>query len=473
MAAYERLNEGDQSFLQWVVFDHSRLISTQLNFTQLWPHFVTPKYNFLTDEELKQLEELKTNQQKANKLLFLLRAKPICAFRKFVACLVKEDEHLGHEDLSRRLLRSALSLAPIEVKKIKQLVDKKHRFEWLITDSRKLSPIRATSTAVAVTYSVSGPELPMTLIDYRGCLSMSKYDKLDRRLWEYFSNGKYDDLGKLTQRLAMNDKAPIDLKIIGKWFEALILMHRDGLYEKCLENVLQPALEMCSQPEVQNQNILEGRIYQRMAQVCLVMGEKGKAGVYLEKAEGLLQFVGRGYDRANMFCRRAKILCATSGNREEIEQAFSEALDNVSEDDSFMLASKPSICLSKAAFHLKISFGSKPNTSDTQKLLCPKVAEEDIMKARATLQELPSHMILLHMRKCERKLLDGELMRLEGQTDLAIQKFNEVLEEGAKLNNIVAIAQHRLDVIQSETDIDCCIDEVLEGMPKVPKLASC
>ena len=477
MADYDRLNYVNrhwQSYrLRRAVFDHSRHISTQLNFTQLWPYLLTPKYNFLTDEELKQLDELSTDRQKANKLLLLLRAKPNRAIRKFIACIVEENEHLGHEDLSKRLLCAASSLAPTEIKEIKQLVKKKDRMENLIK-SRDFIPLMRRSISATVAEPVAcnkpGPEPPMSLIDYRGCLSRNKYDNLDRRLWDYFSTGRYDDLTELAQRLTANDKAPIDLKIIGKWFEALIVMHRDGSYETCLKSVLQPALEMCSHPEVQNQNILEGRIYQRMAQVCLMMGRKKQAELYLEKAEELLQCVGRGYDRANMFCRRAKILCATSENGEEIERAFNIALDNVTQDDSFALASYPSICLSKAAFHLKISFGSKPTTSNTQKLLCPEVTQDDIMKARKTLQDLPSHMILLHMRKCEHKLLDGELMRLDGKPDLAIQIFTEVVQESTKLGNITAIAQHRLDIIQSEKNVDSCIDEVLDGMPEVPRL---
>ena len=463
--------------LQRIVFDHSWYISTQLNYTQLLPYFLIPKYNFLSNEELQQLNELRTDQQKANKLLLLLRAKPISAFRKFVACLVEENEHLGHEDLSRRLLCATPPLALTVVKKIKQLVSKKDRMEWLMKNQDSPRPFiqaaGSTSSINAIaTCGKPGPEPPMSLIEYRGCLTRKKYDKLDRRLWDYFSNGWYDDLDKLTRQLADNHKAPIDLRIIGKWFEALIVMHRDGSYETCLKNVLQPALEMCSQPEVQNQNILEGRINQRMAQVCLMMGRKKEAEFYLEKAEGLLQHVARGYDRVNMFCRRAKILCATSDNREEIEEAFNKALDNVMQDDSFALASYPSICLSKAAFHLKISFGSKPTTSDTQKLLCPDVSQKDIIKARKTLQDLPSQMILLHMRKCERKLLDGELCRLDGKPDLAIQIFTDVIKEStAKLGNIAAIALHRLGIIQSEISTDSFIDEVLEGMPEVPKLS--
>jgi len=457
--------------LRKIVFDHSRHISTQLNYTQLWPYLLTPKYNFLNDKELQQLDELHTNQQKANKLLLFLRAKPISAFRKFIACVVEENEHLGHEDLSRRLLCTTPPLAPIVVKKIKQLVSKKDRMEWLMKlnedSSRPFMQARSTSTISITASCKPGPELPMRLIEYRGCLTRSKYDKLDRRLWDYFSNGWYDDLDKLMRRLTENRQAPIDLRVVGKWFEALIVMHRDGSYKACLE-ILQPILEMCSEPEVQNQNILEGRIYQRMAQICLTMGSKKEAELYFEKAEGLLQFVAHGYDRANMFCRRAKILCATSENREEIEGAFDKALDNVTQDDSFALASYPSICLSKAAFHLRISFGSKPTTSDTKKLLCPDVSQEDIMKARKTLQDLPSQMILLHMRKCERKLLEGELYRLDGKPDLAIQIFTEVVQESSKLGNITAIAQHRLDVIQSEINVD---NEVLEGMPEVPKLS--
>lgn len=444
------------------IFCYSRELSEQLNFTQLLPLFLTPKYKFLSCEELEQLDEQRTDQQKANKLLVILQTKPWRAIRRFLACVFDEDEHSGHEDLSR-LFQSVLP--PEEIKKVKRLIRK--------PTARTYHCVRYGERSISVS-SVSQrgvipdgprPELPMALIQYEGCLVRQSYIKLDQQLWDHFGNGRYDELETLTQRINASVKAPVDVKIIGRWFQALISMHRDGNYETCLNDILQPALDMCSEPSVQNRNILEGRICQRMAQASLVRGRKEEAMKYFDRAKELLQFVARGYEKVNMFCREAKIMCATTPERrKEIEEMFCKALENVSDDDSFALASTPSIILSKAAFHLRISFGSKPSTSDIEKSLLRQVSSEDIQKARDTLKSLPSSQVLLTMRKCELKLLDGELKRLEGEPDAAIQIFQEVIceSESAKLGNIVANAQHRLNVIEKEAEWDDSIEEILE-----------
>ena len=461
-------HHNNGALLKRTIFDHSKALSEQLNFTQLVPNFLTPKYNFLSKEELKQLNKLPTDKQKANELLVILKTtrRSSRQLRKFLACVFDEGEHAGHEDLSK-LFQSVLP--PEEVEKIRDLMRKPRgkpvRTQLSGEKSVHVMPKPQSSMTVA---DGSRPELPMTLIQYEGCLVMESYCKLDRKLWDNFSNGNYDDLETLTQRIDASAKAPIDIKIIGKWFQSLISMHRDGSYETCLNDLLQPALDMCSGPKVQNRNILEGRICQRMAQVFLVMGRKQEAMAYFDRANGLLQFVARGYDKVNMFCRQAKIMCATMPERrKEIEDMFCKTLENVKDDDSFALASKPSIILSMAAFHLRISFGSKPSEGDIEKSLLPKVCSEDVGKARGVLNRLPSEQVLLTMRKCEYKLLNGELLRLEGETHKAIETFEEVICESkaAKLDNIVANAQHRRDVIEKEEEWDQSIEEILEGCP--------
>lgn len=445
------------------IFHHSRALSEQLNFAQLLPYFLTPRYQFLNNEELNRLDKQPTDRQKANELLIILRSKPWYAIRRFLACVFDEDEHSGHEDLSK-LFRSVLP--PEEVKKIKKLMRKPARINCACICCNKSTLVTSHRSRAIMQHDGPRPALPMTLVQYEGCLVRKSYENLDRTLWDHFSNGRYDDLAKLTWRIDANTKAPIDIKIIGRWFESLILMHRDGNYKKCLHDILKPALGMCSESKVQNRNILEGRICQRMAQVYLVMGKKEKATKYFDRAKGLLQFVARGYEKVNMFCREAKIMCATMPEkRKEIEEMFSKALGNVSEDDSFALASVPSIILSMAAFHLRISFGSKPSTSDVEKVLLPKPSADDINKARNVLKRLPISNVLLTMRKCEYRLLNGELMRLDGKTVAAVQIFEEVIHESetAKLSNIVASAKHRLQVIKAEKEWDESMEEILEG----------
>ena len=96
-----------------------------------------------------------------------------------------------------------------------------------------------------------------------------------------------------------------------------------------------------------------------------------------------LQFVGRGYDKTNMFCREAKVLSATElHRRNEIEKVYELALSTLEKDDPYFLASFPSVTLSKAAFHLHVAFGSKQNEKVLNYLHV--VRSDDITKARET-----------------------------------------------------------------------------------------
>ena len=299
------------ALLKRTIFDHSVALSDQLNFTQQLPKFLTPKYKFLNDEEVKQLNELPTDQQKANELLVILKTTKRSSrkLRKFLACVFDENEHAGHVDLSK-LFQSVLP--PEEIEKIRKLMSQKPPIRKHRYGHRSVLVYKPQGSKTVA--DGPRPELPMTLIQYEGCLVKESYYKLDRELWDNFSTGRYNKLETLTQGIDASVKVPIDVKIIGKWFQALISMHHDGSYEICLNNLLQPALEMCSGPNVQNRNILEGRICQRMAQVYLVMGKKEDAITYFDRANELLQFVARGYDKVNMFCRQAKIMCATMHN---------------------------------------------------------------------------------------------------------------------------------------------------------------
>jgi tetratricopeptide (TPR) repeat protein len=223
---------------------------------------------------------------------------------------------------------------------------------------------------------------------------------------------------------------------------------------------------MCtSDDKVVNATILKGRILQRMAQIYLVSGNKKEAVSCFEHASECLQFVGRGYDRGNMLCRRAKILSATSPEkREEIEATYIEALQNVSDSDSFVLASKPSLILSKAAFHLHISFGVKINPDS---ILEPEIHTNDMEKAQIALSALSEDMILLDMRKCEHKLIQAELLRLSEKYSEAIDLFSAVIEDSSSKNliNLTSIATQRRSLSCIELDKIKLTDELLKDLP--------
>ena len=500
-------NSGkNEKILRKKVFSHSLLIYNLLNFKSLFPEILNPCLKFLSRSEIKQFEKIHGNYEKSRKMLYFLHDKGAKELRRFVASLLSEPEHLGHKELSEVILKDL----PSHERRLILRIVKKATADFNPTDDvvlnwsqccdnsspddNEFSSISSSSSGRStpetdcfhdyhstvketgfvnvstneqkcVKNKMAKPLKPPPLITLQGFLKGKSYDKIDRTLWTFFSNGQYDNLSILTTRLQQCHN--IDLQIVGKWFQSLIIMHLDGDYNRCLSEILSPALEVCrSNPTVSNPTILEGRILQRMAQVYLVLGQKELALTFFKRACDSLQFVSRGYDRVNMLCRRAKILSATSPEkRQEIEDIYNEALQNVSDTDSFALASKPSLILSKAAFHLHISFGLK---ADPLSNVEPEVDDCDIRKAKDTLFALPEEMVLLDMRKCERQLLLAELLRLSGDIHKAIASFKIVIKESEskKLHNLAAISKQRINLLQQELDKITLADELLKDLPE-------
>eukprot|EP00731_Ephydatia_muelleri_P034452 Em0060g10a len=219
-------------------------------------------------------------------------------------------------------------------------------------------------------------------------------------MWFRFNVGEYDKLSKLTAAIRRRPRYTNDHKVVAMWFDSLISMHRDGNHASSISNHLLPALELCCDSE--NRLILEGRIYQRMSQLYLVLGLKELADRSIAQAECCLHLVARGYEQVNMLCRRAKLLSATADadKRNVVEELYVRALAAINDDDPFIMASRPSIILSTAAFYLHMSFGAKPNPTDPP----PHIPEADIVKAKAVLTRLPHSEVVLEMRKCELKI---------------------------------------------------------------------
>lgn len=484
-------------------FCHSQLLNYLLNFEELIPVLLNTHLKVLSKSEMKEITKLSNKPEKTTRLLVALKTKEEDKIRKFIACLLAEPEHSGHRELvetimkdlpvqERRKINSLfkkatldfhsrndlfnVDLCELEVESYTSSSSSSEESDLEIDRScteAKPSPSEmiSSSTAVCSRFTsatlpcrVASPPLPPPLITLRGHLKGPSYDKIDRRLWEYFSTGQYDNLSALTSRMIKGTKV-LDFQIIGKWFQSLILMHRNREYSSCINECLRPALELCQDPSVENPDILQGRILQRMAQVHLVMNDKEEARSCFERAQESLQFVGRSYEKVNMLCRRAKILSATSPRkRKETEEAFVEALTNVRDDDSFALASKPSLILSKAAFHLHMSFGAKPDPSSIDE---PQASHEDIKKAEATLHGLPEGMLLLDMRKCEFQLLTAELERMSGEGARARESFWSLMQNESfrEFLNLIAIARQRVHLIDLEFENMFLADMLLEGLP--------
>lgn len=268
---------------------------------------------------------------------------------------------------------------------------------------------------------------------------------IERDLWWYFSTGDYRTLEETVLDVQEDHtfKEEADCQIVAMWFNSLIIMHRDEGYSDAIKELTE-ALTMCEQENCVNRTILEGRIYQRMTQNYLMIGLKEMAMKTFELAKDKLQMVERGYDKANMFCREAKIMSALQPHKtEEIEQTYDLALRALEKDDPYFLASFPSVTLSKTSFYLKVSFGSKAGGDSNLPEVCPS----DIAKVEQTLGTIDEkEHILLEMRRFEYNFLCAELCRLKGEQGKARELFTTLMSTpgSSKVKNILSLAEQRL-----------------------------
>jgi len=435
------------------VLSRARRIYSLVKVDELLPEFVIPDCCFLTPEELERLHKISGDSKKARELLLLLKRKGSQAARKFVVCLMLEPEHCGHQELATELMDN---LSRKEQQTIKTIVA---NVNLVGSEKSKITAVQADSVSV---------EKPLPPIELRGPLKGKKYAEVDRRLWLYLQQSQYELFYKLTARMKERSDVP-EYQIVGMWFESVAYVHTNKDHQKCINGLLKPALELCKNPKVMNNNILEGRLHQRMSQVLLMLGNKQEAVLHFRKAEWLLQFVGRGYDKVQLFLRKAKILSATEPHDKHlVEKMYNSALENISDDDPFAFSCQPSVYLSKAAFHLGFSFGSKPLPTVEP----PDIPQHNIDKAREALTALSLRRIqLFSMRQFELELVSAELLRLERRNHEALETFRSVKQRSkeSNLDNLVAVAEHRITYLETEVLNDRVIDELLAGFPEEVK----
>ena len=452
------------------------MIQSYIDVDHLTAELTNTKLEFMTPTELTKLYEIRGPYKKASHLLVHLKQQSPKSIRKFVACLILERDHIGHQDISQAIMKDLTRTEKFKVYKlVKQVAND---YEESIMDicsacieeqDLDLFELQWDDDVVDTDSSdaeqginlLPTPRSP-SVITLTGRLSEQRFQRVDEKLWNFFSSGQYEHLEILTKRLEA--KNSIDFRIVGMWFRSLIVMHRDANYQDCLMKILFPALDLCNDEKTENPSILRGRILQRIAQVFLVNGNRAEATKHFEWAEQELQFVGKCYETVNMHCRRAKILSTTCSNnpddRKEVEKEFSLALSTFTDDDPFAPASRPSLILAKAAFHLHISFGSRPNLSQSE----PKLEPQDIEMTEVTLSGLTSDMLHLDMRKSEQKLISAELQRVKGNEQSALTLFDVVIKETTEKNftNLKAIAENRVhNILEKQVEIE----ELLEGLP--------
>ena len=377
----------------------------------------------------------------AGRILSFLRARKKSKrdgdFCKFVACVIRANEHRGHLELVKIF---QAKLGRKDWKHIHNILEK-------VRESPLPSPYTTPihSPAAPPVIPVISPERPVAFIALQGQVVAKHFVKIERKLWLAFSTGNYNEVELFVKTIQVNcqvDEARynVDCKVVAMWFQSLVLMHRDGKYMDAIDLLYSAEGLTCNS---ENEPILKGRIHQRIAQIYLMMHDKPTASNYFAQAKEELQFVGRGYDKTNMFCREAKVLSATEPDRrDDIEKVYEDALRSLEKDDPYFLASFPSVTLSKTAFHLHCAFGAKPQEDSPP----PPVSAEDIKKARETLKDFKEdEHILIDMRRNEYEFLQAELCRLEGDQEEAERRFIALTSaEDSKVKNIVALALHRL-----------------------------
>ena len=451
-----RLDESQHSLPEHSITDcvlrAGKELLTSLNVNEILNAMITPVLTFLDPHETDKLEQLLDNETPSKRvirqLLNFIKGREgeerDVACRMFVACIVQTtDEERGHRDLEK-IYRSKLPAH--EWRFIEDLLRE-------VNDSPMPSPYRTPhpQTPVARIIRARGtPERPVPFIELEGQLAEKDgFATIEQDLWWSFSNGEY---GTLEQTVlgVQGDRAfkvEIDCQIVAMWFNSLIIMHKYGEYSGAIKE-LTDALVLCKRDDCVNKTILEGRIYQRMTQNYLMMGLKEMAMKMFEMAKDSLQMVGRGYDKANMFCREAKIMSAVEPHRrEDIEGMYDKALCALEKDDAFFLASFPSVTLSKAGFYLGVSFGSKANDGCALPHVCPS----DIAKAEETLKTIvEKEHILLEMRQFEYGFLCAELCRLKGEVEKARELFSALTAKpgSSKVKNILSLAEQRLQILE-------------------------
>ena len=97
-------------------------ICHNLNFDTLFPKLLNPKLRFLSKKQLKSLHQSKKTHNDtyvARELLSILDQQPPVSTRRFIACLLMDDDHRGHEDIAKTLMNTIPS---VEANRIRRLV---------------------------------------------------------------------------------------------------------------------------------------------------------------------------------------------------------------------------------------------------------------------------------------------------------------------------------------------------------------
>jgi hypothetical protein len=110
------VTQGGSKSVKKLVLSRAREIYRYVKVEELIPELVNPELSFVTQKELEKLHKINGDSRKARELLVILNKKGSIATCKFMACLLLEPEHSGHQELAQELMKNSLKVKGRESK---------------------------------------------------------------------------------------------------------------------------------------------------------------------------------------------------------------------------------------------------------------------------------------------------------------------------------------------------------------------
>lgn len=216
--------------LQELAYD----ICHHLNFDCLFPVLLHPKLRFLSPKQLRSLHYLKrrthTDADVARELLTILDQQPAFSTRRFIACLLVEEDHRGHEDIAKRLMDTISS-------------NEANRIRRLVARVKDRSPIRHSTR--------HDFDLPWDSNQLVG----NDIVQRDKELQSIFKSGE-------TRHMVADERSDNgDIRILEELYQGLDWIHKSSMQKSDIAEFFIKLFAKCQELDSPNCGILKSRIY--------------------------------------------------------------------------------------------------------------------------------------------------------------------------------------------------------------------
>lgn len=224
-------------------------ICCNLNFDTLFSKLLNPKLRFLSKKQLKSLHQFKkthTDADVARELLTILDQQPPASTRRFITCLLMDDDHRGHEDIAKILMDRIPS---VEANRIRRLVAR------LVDRSPERPPIKTTQSG----QTQLNFDLPWDSNQLLG----EDVVKRDIELRNIFSSGTVVMLRKDDERRFNGECGILEALYYG-----MALMRRgNDMHKNSIAELFIVLLVKCQELDSPNRDTLIRRIYWAQSQM--------------------------------------------------------------------------------------------------------------------------------------------------------------------------------------------------------------